>query len=101
MGIIRTQVKLLIFLPYLIGSTHHVTAKLDLPLVIFGPIGSNEIEFNVDFRKYTNDFDINTSERTAIIEYHNGILSHVFIEWKWVVFLSSLYLPYKFKLLNK
>ena len=68
MGIIRTQVKLLIFLPYLIGSTHHVTAKLDLPLIIFGPIGSNEIKSNVDFRKYTNDFDINTSERTAIIE---------------------------------
>ena len=68
MGIIRTQVKLLIFLPYLIGSTHHVTAKLDLPLIIFGPIGSNEIKSNVDFDRDTNDFDINTSERTAIIE---------------------------------
>ena len=68
MAIIRTQLKILFVLFYLIGSTHRVTARRNLPLVIFGPIGSNEIKSNVDFRKYTNDFDINTSERTAIIE---------------------------------
>ena len=68
MAIIRTQLKILFVLLYLIGSTHRVTARLNLPLVIFGPIGSNEIKSNVDFDRDTNDFDINTSERTAIIE---------------------------------
>ena len=32
MGIIQTQVKLLLFLPYVIGITHHVTARLDRKL---------------------------------------------------------------------
>jgi len=68
MAIIRTQFKILFVLSYLIGSTHRVTARLNFPLVVFGPIGSNEIKSNVDFDRDTNDFDINTSERTAIIE---------------------------------
>ena len=47
MGIIRTQVKLLSFLIYLIGSIHHVTSKFNIP--------SDRIATSLDDSEHTLD----------------------------------------------
>ena len=62
----EAQKQSIIFLLYLIGSLYDVTATFDIPLLIVGPIGSNDIESNVDFGTDLNDFD--QSEPTPIIE---------------------------------
>jgi len=66
MGAIQTQKQSIIFLIYLIGSLHNVTAASDVPLLIVGPIGSNDIKSNVDFGPDSNDFD--NLESTPILE---------------------------------
>jgi len=66
MGVIQTQKKIIIFLPYLIGSLRAVNAAFDVPLFVDGPIGSNEIKSNVDFGPDLND--LGQSEPTPIIE---------------------------------
>merc|ERR1712061_566943 len=45
---------------------HAVTAAFDVPLLVNGPIGSNDIKSNVDFGPDSNDLD--QSEPTPIIE---------------------------------
>ena len=63
---ILTQKQSITFLIYLIGSLHNVTAASDVPLLIVGPIGSNDIKSNVDFGPDLNDFK--KTEPTPIIE---------------------------------
>merc|ERR1711953_1124045 len=66
MEVIQTQKKIIIFLLYLIGIPHAVTAAFDVPLLVAGPVGSNEIKSNVDFGPDLND--LGQSEPTPIIE---------------------------------
>jgi len=66
MEAIQTQMKIMIFLLYLIGTLHAVTAAFDVPLLVNGPIGSNDIKSNVDFGPDLNDLD--QSEPTPMIE---------------------------------
>ena len=66
MEAIQTRKKIMIFLYCLIGRLHAVTAAIDVPLLVGGPIGSNDIKSNVDFGSDLNDFD--QSEPTPIIE---------------------------------
>jgi len=66
MEAIQTQKKILIFLFFLIGSLQAVTAAFDVPLLVAGPIGSNDIKSNVNFGPDSNDLD--QSEPTPIIE---------------------------------
>merc|ERR1712110_700643 len=66
MEAIQTQKKIVIFLFFLIGSLQAVIAAFDVPLLVTGPIGSNDIKSNVEFGPDSNDLD--QSEPTPIME---------------------------------